>query len=258
LEIDVTDEQELLSKFLEFADADYVPNSLFERARALLSASKPAVPEGWTLAPVKSTVEMDKAGFCALSGEDARLIDAERCYNAMLAASPAAPAQSGEPVEADVVPNEIAELLAEPCWNLSRRDVSDLLKRIGSILYTAPQPSQPAQSCGDAEQAAYSAPFTADMPHCCGNPDTCNDPCDPRASEQADGRDAWQPIETASKDGTEVWAFNGEQARMLWSEGQERALWAWADQLLADADPEPEQPTHWMPLPAAPSTGDQS
>jgi hypothetical protein len=44
----------------------------------------------------------------------------------------------------------------------------------------------PAQSCGDAEQASYSAPFTADVPHCCGNPDTCNDPCDPRASEQAD------------------------------------------------------------------------
>jgi hypothetical protein len=38
----MTDEQELLAKFLEFADADYVPNSLFDRARALLSASKPA------------------------------------------------------------------------------------------------------------------------------------------------------------------------------------------------------------------------
>jgi hypothetical protein len=36
----------------------------------------------------------------------------------------------------------------------------------------------PAQSCGDAEQAAYSAPFTTDVPHCCGDPDTCNDPCE--------------------------------------------------------------------------------
>jgi hypothetical protein len=61
----------------------------------------------------------------------------------------AAPAQSGEPVEADVVPNEIAELLTEPCWNLSRRDVSDLLKRIGSILYAAPQPSQPVEAAYD-------------------------------------------------------------------------------------------------------------
>jgi hypothetical protein len=50
--------------------------------------------------------------------------------------------------QADVVPNEIAELLTEPCWNLSRRDVSDLLKRIGSILYTAPQPSQPVEAAG--------------------------------------------------------------------------------------------------------------
>jgi Lar family restriction alleviation protein len=78
-------------------------------------------------------------------------------------------------------------------------------------------------------------------------------------AEQAEAVREWQPIETAPKDGTEVWAFNGEQARMLWSEGQEWALWVWADQLLADADPEPEQPTHWMPLPAAPasSTGEQ-
>jgi hypothetical protein len=44
----------------------------------------------------------------------------------------------------------------------------------------------PAQSCGGAEQAAYSAPFTTDVPHCCGDPDTCNDPCDLRAAEQAD------------------------------------------------------------------------
>lgn len=41
----LTDEQELLAKFLEFADADYVPNSLFDRARALLSASKPAAQD---------------------------------------------------------------------------------------------------------------------------------------------------------------------------------------------------------------------
>jgi hypothetical protein len=65
-------------------------------------------------------------------------------------ARPAQTAQSGEPVEADVVPNEIAELLTEPCWNLSRRDVSDLLKRIGSILYTAPQSSQPVEA-GEGE-----------------------------------------------------------------------------------------------------------
>ena len=68
----------------------------------------------------------------------------------------------------------------------------------------------------------------------------------------------WKPIESAPKDGTEIWAYNGEQARMGWIEGQGYALWVWADPLLSDADPNPEQPTHWMPLPAAPSkyTGD--
>lgn len=63
---------------------------------------------------------------------------------------------------------------------------------------------------------------------------------------------AWQPIETAPKD-QEIWAFNGEQGRMKWSEGDCWALWIWADELLQDADPSPDQPTHWAPLLAAPS-----
>lgn len=66
------------------------------------------------------------------------------------------------------------------------------------------------------------------------------------------GADCWQSIETAPKDGTEVWAFNGEQARMRWIEGPGYALWVWVDELLEDADPSPDQPTHWRPLPAAP------
>ncbi|WP_336235708.1 hypothetical protein [Achromobacter dolens] len=62
----------------------------------------------------------------------------------------------------------------------------------------------------------------------------------------------WLPIESAPKDGTEIWAYNGEQARMRWVEGECYALWIWADDLLADADPSPEQPTYWQPVPAAP------
>lgn len=61
----------------------------------------------------------------------------------------------------------------------------------------------------------------------------------------------WQPIQTAPKDGT-VWAFNGEQGVMAWSEGDGWALWVWADALLSDVDPAPAQPTHWQPLPAPP------
>lgn len=68
--------------------------------------------------------------------------------------------------------------------------------------------------------------------------------------------DGWFPIAQAPRDGTEVWAFNGEQARMLWSQGKSPAgswaLWVWADPLLADADPSPEQPTYFRPLPAPP------
>lgn len=62
----------------------------------------------------------------------------------------------------------------------------------------------------------------------------------------------WKPIETAPKD-AEIWAYNGEQARMIWSEGDHWALWIWADELLSEVDPEPDQPTHWMHLPKAPA-----
>ncbi len=62
----------------------------------------------------------------------------------------------------------------------------------------------------------------------------------------------WQPIETAPMDGTIVWAFNGEQGRMKWVSGSNYALWIWDECTLSDIDPSPEQPSHWMPLPAAP------
>lgn len=66
--------------------------------------------------------------------------------------------------------------------------------------------------------------------------------------------EAWQPIESAPKD-AEIWAYNGEQGVMKWIEGEGYALWAWADEALEDIDPNPVQPTHYLPLPAAPSTG---
>jgi hypothetical protein len=64
----------------------------------------------------------------------------------------------------------------------------------------------------------------------------------------------WQDIETAPKDGTEIWAYAGEQARMKWIEGSGYALWVWADEALSEIDPDPIQPTHWMPLPEPPET----
>jgi len=70
--------------------------------------------------------------------------------------------------------------------------------------------------------------------------------------ERAIAEDGWRPIELAPFDGTEIWAFNGEQARMKFVHGDCYALWIWADEVLADVDPAPEQPTYFRHLPAPP------
>lgn len=62
----------------------------------------------------------------------------------------------------------------------------------------------------------------------------------------------WQPIETAPKDGAEIWAYNGTQQRMKWICGDGYALWVHADNTLSDIDPSPDQPTSYMPLPEPP------
>ena len=60
---------------------------------------------------------------------------------------------------------------------------------------------------------------------------------------------AWQPIETAPKDGTEVLLGH---ANSIWLD-----YWTMANELdgfwaMCDQWEDPEVPTHWMPLPAAP------
>ena len=77
-----------------------------------------------------------------------------------------------------------------------------------------------------------------------------------RAEKAEAERDAarWQPIETAPRDGTRLWCFWPD----AWSEERQAIGWFvsggedeyWTD--AADSDPNP--PTHWMPLPAAPAT----
>lgn len=65
--------------------------------------------------------------------------------------------------------------------------------------------------------------------------------------------DMWQLIETAPKDGRKLWTYNGEQGVMRWIEGEGYALWIWAEPLLSDVDPHPDQPTHWQDMPEDPS-----
>ena len=78
-----------------------------------------------------------------------------------------------------------------------------------------------------------------------------------RASLSA-GDAGWQPIETAPKDGTQILAYihidDGDIGVMKWMDfGQGLALWVWSDELMGEVDPDPYQPTHWMPLPPPPS-----
>lgn len=54
-----------------------------------------AVPAGWKLVPVKSSIDMEDAG-CNAASRLMSLIEAERVYRAMLAAAPEYAAQEGK------------------------------------------------------------------------------------------------------------------------------------------------------------------
>ncbi|MDR3386855.1 MAG: hypothetical protein P4L92_07360 [Rudaea sp.] len=81
---------------------------------ALLSASKPAVPEGWKLVPVEPTDDMQLAGAESIRFETTainKIWTANKAYRAMLAASPAAPAQSGDLLGKNALVLTAAQLL---------------------------------------------------------------------------------------------------------------------------------------------------
>jgi len=64
----------------------------------------------------------------------------------------------------------------------------------------------------------------------------------------------WQPIESAPKDGTEIWAFDESEHQCLayWMDYPKWSGWIFVDELLADIHPAGINPTHWMHKPAAP------
>lgn len=73
----------------------------------------------------------------------------------------------------------------------------------------------------------------------------------------------WRPIETAPKDGTHIllWVpkdepqiIVGYHDKFQQSDGTVDEWWTYADRLLQDVAGEIVKPTHWIPLPAPPST----
>lgn len=66
----------------------------------------------------------------------------------------------------------------------------------------------------------------------------------------------WLPIETAPRDGTEIWAFNPtfeEQCVIRWCAGTEWSGWLYNDAILNDCLSIELSPTHWQPLPPPPA-----
>jgi hypothetical protein len=110
-------------------------------ARALLSASKPAAPMQPTEAMLHAARDWSVKKYGQGIGSDAAI----GCWQAMLAASHAAPAQSGEPVALDIhernALNEAVKLLPS----------ISALRTLRAKLLAAPQSSQPVEA-GDTAQ----------------------------------------------------------------------------------------------------------
>ena len=62
-------------------------------------------------------------------------------------------------------------------------------------------------------------------------------------------RSAWQPIETAPRDGTKILAWDGDEPQIVWWCDGGR----WISDYLQEYHPgEREYPTYWQPLPSPP------
>ncbi|MGB8422243.1 hypothetical protein [Paraburkholderia sp.] len=151
------DDNEGLHKALAARDG-YV--TVLREARALLSASKPAAAQGWKLVPVDPTELMAVAPHAALVKFNPSTVMghpvmevARECYRAMLAASPAVPAQSGEPYAYEIgAPDRTQELVYPAYLERYATEEERALPRLA--LYATPQPSQTVQSREDVLEKA--------------------------------------------------------------------------------------------------------
>ena len=77
-----------------------------------------------------------------------------------------------------------------------------------------------------------------------------------KISDMLAAEQKWQPIETATKDGTKVLAFfqRSKSIRVAWYREFLLDGWLWAYEADRNPDRWSDQPTHWMPLPPPPET----
>lgn len=77
----------------------------------------------------------------------------------------------------------------------------------------------------------------------------------PRSEDRSPAANAWQPIETAPKDGTSILVTDArvkEWTQVAWWDDEAKTDWKWAH---SDADGlwHKDSFTHWMPVPIAPA-----
>ena len=173
-----------------------------------------AVPEGWKLVPVEPTKEMLVAAIAAdkeyqrrMGVTDSFSVGPYDHWVAMLSSSPAAPAVEPQSQwrAIETAPLDGTKVLG---WNeeYGARETRSETYTPGSPGYAEgrtdrwwqweepkhnwtsswrpthwmplpPAPGAPAPSPQPEPAPPYSAPFTTDVPQCCGAPETCNDPC---------------------------------------------------------------------------------
>jgi hypothetical protein len=130
--------------------------ALVDETRALLSASKPAAPVAdecrahlWALVDIWDDQDNEPDARCYVEGAFRQQLDDARTF---LAASPAAPAQSGEPAAYLYERQESSEFEQALYVTLLPPDNPEETREYGftvTPLYAAPQPFQPAQSAND-------------------------------------------------------------------------------------------------------------